>query len=124
VTVTHNQPAKSQPSGRTLAIGVAVTIGVIAAVVLIFVLANSGSDNGDAETAYLDEVSTQLDAHRGVDLADADRQPFIDAGYELCDAKDPDTAAADSRAILEKHGLGEYAGQWVFISAAAADHLC
>lgn len=122
--MTHDHSASSQPSGRTLAIGVVVTISVIAAVVLIIALVSGGSDNSAAETAYLDEVSDQLDAHRGVDLAEADRQPFIDAGYELCDTKDPGTAAADSRAILEEHGLGEYTGQWVFISAAAADHLC
>lgn len=124
MTVTHNQPAASQPSGRTLAIGVAVTIGVIAVVVLIIVLASGGSDNSAGETAYLDEVSDQLDTRLSADLADGDRQPFIDAGYELCEVKDPDSAAVDSRTILEEHGLGEYAGQWVFISAAAADHLC
>lgn len=109
------QQPPARPWGRILAIGISVGVVVAVALVLIVVLVSNNSSA--AEQAYIDEVAER------VEVSDQDRQAFIDAGEKLCGVAGDD-AAVDSRQVLADFHLARFANEWVFISAAASNHLC
>ena len=121
--MTSPPPNPAERRGQRVATAIFVAAALVpsvVAIVLVAILNGSGDDNVPgkaAEDAYVGRVAER------VDVIERDRQALVAAGRDMC-ADAGEHAAAGTRRILVDHGLGDYAFQWEFISAAAADHLC